>query len=301
MAFDSRPVIPSGSSRRRLLVLGIVLTAACAAGAIGVWIRPSPAGAGKPGEGDARAQAVVPMTPDDVKAALFAELQPIDILNCRLERFGEPHDGGYLMCANLLGSVKAGYSYGISGYDQWGCDVARRLNVRVHQYDCFDPDRPRCDGGVTVFHRECIGPSRATDDAGRVFDTFEHQFASNGDGAKQVVVKIDVEGAEWETFLQTPSAVLARIDQLVVEFHGVNREHYLAAVRRLKEFFLVAHLHINNYACQAGMDPFPAWAYEVLFVNKRIAVGRAPRPAGPHPLDAPNKPAAPDCQVIQNP
>ncbi len=274
------PVLIAPRRRRRLLVLGLL---AAVVGVVAVRLR------------DAR--AVVPMTAEQVRAALFAELQPVEISNCRLERFGEPHDGGYLMCANLLESVKAGYSYGISGYDQWGCDVARRLTVRVHQYDCFNHETPTCDGGVTVFHAECIAPSRSVDEAGRVFDTFESQFARNGDGAKHVVVKIDVEGAEWQTFLDTPPEVFDRIDQLVVEFHGVDKEHYLAAVRRLKQFFLVANLHINNHACAPGLDPFPAWAYEALFINKRIASAGAPRPPGPHPLDARNKPTAADCQV----
>lgn len=244
-------------------------------------------------------RVAVPKTPAQIRRALFAELQPVELVNCRMERFGEAHDGGYVMCGNLLGSVKAGYSYGISGYDQWGCDVARKLNVRVHQYDCFNLEKPVCDGGVTVFHAECVAPARATDDARRVFDNFAHQFAGNGDGAKRVVVKIDVEGAEWETFLQTPAEVLERIDQLVVEFHGVDKAHYLDAVRRLKEFFFVGNLHINNYACQPGLEPFPAWAYEALFVNKRIVVAAGPRRPGPHPLDTPNKPLAPDCQVHQ--
>ena len=59
--------------------------------------------------------------------ALFAEIQPVRITDCDLQRFGEPHDGGYPLCANLLGNVKAGYSYGVSGYDRWGCDVSSRL------------------------------------------------------------------------------------------------------------------------------------------------------------------------------
>ena len=102
---------------------------------------------------------------------------------------------------------------------------------------------------------------------------------------------MDVEGAEWETFLQTPDAVLERIDQLSVEFHGAGEERYLAAVLKLKRFFYVANLHFNNYSCQQDIPPFPSWAYEVLFVNKRLGV---PDPSGtvrgPHPLDAPNKP-----------
>ena len=58
-----------------------------------------------------------PPAPDltDVRHALFAELQPIQLENCQLKRFGESHDGGSLLCANLLRAVRAGYSYGISG------------------------------------------------------------------------------------------------------------------------------------------------------------------------------------------
>jgi len=34
---------------------------------------------------------------------LFAESQPVRLTDCDLQRFGEPHDGGYPLCANLLG------------------------------------------------------------------------------------------------------------------------------------------------------------------------------------------------------
>src|SRR4051812_16240129 len=59
---------------------------------------------------------------DPSRQRVFNLLRPVALSNCRLERFGEAHDGGYLMCANLLDKVEAGYSYGISGYDKWGCD-----------------------------------------------------------------------------------------------------------------------------------------------------------------------------------
>jgi hypothetical protein len=234
-----------------------------------------------------------------LRQTLFTLLKPVALSNCTLERFGEPHDGGYLLCANLLDSVEAGYSYGISGYDGWGCDVSRKLGVRVHQYDCFDTRQPACPGGAMQFHPECVGPAMVDKD-GRVFDTIASQFTKNGDAAKRLVMKIDVEGAEWDSFVLAPDWVFEQIDQLAVEFHGVQSEKFIAAAQRLARFFYVAHVHFNNYSCEPGLQPFPASAYEVLFVSRRLGVPDLSRAAeGPHPLDAPNNPNAPDCQLTR--
>ena len=236
--------------------------------------------------------------PAAVRQALFDELKPVTLRNCKMQRFGEANDGGYLLCGNLLDGVKAGYSYGISGYDGWGCDVSTRLNVPVHRYDCFDTRQPACVGDTT-FHAECIGPTSSIVD-GRRFDTLERQIAASGHGSSRVVVKLDVEGAEWDALLGASGAVLKRIDQMAVEFHGVDEAKYVLAVQRLKEFFYVANLHINNHSCAPGLEPFPAWAYEVLFVAKRLAEVDPSAPRQPfHPLDAPNTLALPDCQLTR--
>ena len=65
---------------------------------------------------------------------------------------------------------------------------------------------------------------------------------------RRVVVKMDVEGAEWDTLLRTPSGVFERIDQLAMEFHGIGFEHQLTVVRRLKEFFHVARVGTTSKA-----------------------------------------------------
>ena len=88
------------------------------------------------------------------REALFAELQPVKLTNCEFARYGEDNDGGYLACRNLLTQVRGAYSYGISGYDGWGCEVSTQLNVPVHQYDCFDTRHPSCPGGQPIFHPE---------------------------------------------------------------------------------------------------------------------------------------------------
>jgi hypothetical protein len=249
------------------------------------------------------------------RQTLMAMLQPVALSNCRLERFGEPHDGGYLLCGNLLDGVQVGYSYGISGYDQWGCDVSTRLNVPVHEYDCFDTTRPACPA-TTVFHAECVGDGAAATVDGRRFDTIANQLAKNGDGLKRLVVKIDVEGAEWDTLLSVADSTLRQIDQLVVEFHWLrpgnravrrlrslfglgwgDETKYIRVVERLQQFFEVGHIHFNNFSCSTELAPFSTIAYEVLFVNRRLAVVDPSRTVGRglHPLDAPNDPSRPEC------
>ena len=236
---------------------------------------------------------------EEVRLQLFRELRPVKLANCELRRFGESHDGGYLLCANLLRGAASAYSYGISGYDGWGCEVSRTLSVPVHQYDCFNLTEPVCSGGRTIFHGECIGPIAAIQE-GRPFDTLARQIERNGDAGKHLVVKIDVEGAEWDAFLTAPDEVLERIDQMAVEFHGFDQIRYVDAMRRLKRFFHVAHLHWNNNSCVMKSWPIPAWAYEVLLVSKRLAlVDPKGRVRLPSPLDAPNNTTVRDCQIAE--
>jgi hypothetical protein len=240
-----------------------------------------------------------------IRRSLFEMLQPVALTNCQFARFGETHDGGYLMCGNLLGQVQSGYSYGISGYDKWGCDISTKLNVKLHQYDCFNPIEPMCSEGHTVFHTECVGSTAKTEN-NRFFDTLKNQFAKNGDTGKHVVMKMDVEGAEWDSLLYAPDELVDQIDQMAMEFHWVQAEShwihdekYQAVVQRLKKLFYIAHLHFNNASCIAGLNPFPSWAYEVLLVSKRLGVVDTARAApGLHPLDAPNNPSLADCQPV---
>lgn len=232
-----------------------------------------------------------------IRQRLFDEVRPVNVTNCKFARFGDANDGGYLVCANLLGGETAAYSYGIAGTDEWGCQISRTLKAPVHEYDCFDLRQPSCPDGTLVFHPECVGPARSTQE-GRPFDSIASQIERNDDAGKRLVMKMDVEGAEWDTFLATPDSVFEQTDQLIMEFHGVDEERYVRAVQKLKRFFVFAHLHYNNYGCKPGIEPFNGWAFEALLVNKRIAqTDGTPAPRGALPnLDAPNGPRIPDCQ-----
>ena len=233
-----------------------------------------------------------------LRQSIMAELQPVALKNCTLQRFGSANDGGYLMCGNLLDNLDAGYSYGVGHNDDWGCDVSRRYGVPVHQYDCFDPSRPTCKGGTFVFHNVCVGP-RAEEKDSRVFDTLENQIRANGHSGRPLVFKIDVEGAEWEALEVAADELLATIPQLAMELHGYNDRRMLEVLRKLNRHFYLVNLHFNNWSCTSWAAPFPAWAYQVLWVNKRIAEidPSVPIPAPMSSLNAPDAISEPECQL----
>jgi hypothetical protein len=236
------------------------------------------------------------------REALLDELHTVTLKNCTLKRYGGRHDGGYLMCENLIPGVQSAYSYGIGKEDEWGCDVSRQFEVTVHQYDCFTPHRPICVGGQFVFHNECVGDRRELVDL-RPFDTITAQIARNRDERKRLLVKLDVEGAEWGSLIAAPDEVLDAIDQMPMEFHGTNEVRFAELIRRLKTKFYLVNLHFNNWACTPETDPLPAFAFQVLWVNKRLGVvnPEGPSPAPMSPMNAPDNPNAPDCQLASSP
>ena len=111
-------------------------------------------------------------------------------------------------------------------------------------------------------------------------------------GAVQVdarvgAVKTDDDG-QW-TNLQQRQEMHANVAD-------ASTQHRL--ITKLKSQFHVAHLHFNNFGCMPKYHPMPSYAWEVLFVNKRLASPSADTTpiTRPDALDAPNNPNLPDCQ-----
>jgi len=159
------------------------------------------------------------------------------------------------MCAdNLDKGLVGAYSYGINGFDGWGMAIAARYKLPLNEYDCTNANQPKvCQGCEVHFHDECI-----LDNASPVkakFKTLTEQLKESGNAnaaERSLLLKIDVEGAEWDVFAKEPTANMQKFRQIVVEYHWLNKEsehpRYLAAVQKIEQAgFAVAHLHGNNY------------------------------------------------------
>lgn len=69
-----------------------------------------------------------------------------------------------------------------------------------------------------------------------------------------LILKMDIDGWEWEVFESMPEATLCRFRQICHEIHQPvgrpadfrKRKRNLAVLRKLHEFFAPVHLHANN-------------------------------------------------------
>lgn len=193
-------------------------------------------------------------------------------------RVGEDHDGGYVMCEDGLDKGLVGaYSYGINGFDGWGMSVASQYNIPLNEYDCTNANQPAVCSGCTVhFHSECIlnnnAPPKPT------FKTFTQQFQDAGNAKaadRSLLLKIDVEAAEWKVFAEEPVENMRKFRQIVVEYHWINQQEnhdlYFKAVQKIEAAgFAVTHLHGNNYG--GGLQYFGEYSIpnvlEVTYVQK---------------------------------
>lgn len=216
-------------------------------------------------------------------------------------RVGEDGDGGYVMCKDGLDQGLVGaYSYGINGFDGWGMAIASQYKIPLNEYDCTNFNEPAVCSGCTVhFHGECILNNNAPPKTS--FKTMTQQFKEAGNAnspERSLLLKIDVEAAEWDVFAQEPVENLKKFREIVVEYHWLSQTHnhdlYLAAVKKIEAAgFAVTHLHGNNYG--GGLQYFGEYSIpnvlEVTYIQKP-STGCAANVPYHVPQDQPNNAAA---------
>ena len=72
--------------------------------------------------------------------------------------------------------------------------------------------------------------------------------------SKGLLLKMDVEGWEWDVFSECSSTLLDQFQQIVVEYHGLTRAAYepgrfeemIAVLEKLNRTHQVIHVHANS-------------------------------------------------------
>jgi hypothetical protein len=186
-----------------------------------------------------------PATQADRRIVNFAEmLRPWTASNIELVRVGGPGDGGYVMAAPV--EAEGAISLGVGRDVSWDCAIGA-AGIRVAM---FDPTVRRLPAQVPrgVFHRLGVGHARPT-----YLPLHELLAVAGWVGSADLILKMDVEGAEWEV-LEDPHLNLNRFRQILIEFHDIARlqdaqqgPQAIAAMERLVTHHKPVHIHANNY------------------------------------------------------
>lgn len=216
-----------------------------------------------------------------------------------LIRVGGEGDGGYLLPDDFEG-IRHCFSPGVDVTARFEDEIARRYGIRSFMADASVAHAP-VEGPLFEFDRRFLGAHR------------DETFLTLGDwvGDKlgedtddDMLLQMDIEGAEFDVLIESDSALLRRFRMMVIEFHGMDRifeAHSLPLLRamfaKLHRDFAIVHLHANNCCGIATCrDIGIPRVFEITYLRR----DRLPAGAGtgtlalPHALDRANVPGIPD-------
>jgi hypothetical protein len=181
---------------------------------------------------------------------VFAALRlftPRDMVGLGKIRVGGNDDGGYVM-ADCLRPSQPILSLGV------GPDVSFDLELAQQGHDIvmFDHTVNSLPAQHEKFtwHRLGVAASAQPSSSLRTLAELMELLPDRPDAP---ILKMDVEGAEWDVLANTPRETLARFTQIGLEFHDLlklnNEEFNTLALRALQNLtldFVPIHVHGNN-------------------------------------------------------
>lgn len=238
---------------------------------------------------------------DDVRSALDF-LCPVKTEH-ELIRMGGGADGGYLVPDDLDG-IAACFSPGVSNnstFERMGLD----RGMRVHLADA-SVDGP--GQGLTL--DECtfepVFLAAASSEQG--LTSLENWVNRHEPGDSDLLLQMDIEGAEFASLLATPRAILDRFRVIVLEFHQLELAHseLMGQVMEgvwahLAQNHQCVHLHINNAGTLEQVNAegmiLPKLLEATFIRRDRIRATLQGIEALPHPLDADCVPSRPPLEL----
>jgi hypothetical protein len=162
------------------------------------------------------------------------------------KRFGSRFDGGYLLVDDVSKSDIC-ISLGVGDNFSFDLDISTRC-CKVLMFD-HTIDAPEIRATNITFNKIGISSNPLPG-----FTTLE-QILDTIPVETDLILKVDIEGAEWDVFDTIPEESLIRFRQIIVEFHGLFQMGNTALFKKisngLTKISKTHHLmnfHTNNWA-----------------------------------------------------
>lgn len=187
------------------------------------------------------------LTPQNEVIELLERLRPQDNGH-NLIRVGGRGDGGYLLPDDLSG-ISEVFSPGSNQLSSFERDVANRWQIKSYICDSIE-ERPTDLSPFQDFTASWVGPYTDGEKYISLEDWVKEKSQSDGD----LLLQMDIEGAEFQTLIATPIETLNRFRVIVIEIHFLEalKNHwafdliYSPFFSKILQQFDVIHLHPNN-------------------------------------------------------
>lgn len=187
-----------------------------------------------------------------------------------VKRLGRRGDGGYIMLDDF-DNHKIAYSFGISDDVSWDKDAIANGVSDIYMYDHTIDGLPEDDKG---FHWQKTGITGIYAESMPELRTLKQLLEDNKHIEKTgMLLKMDVEGAEWDVLGNSDSNILNKFSQIVLELHDMNKkenhEIIVKALKNLNKTHALINMHGNNWQGYEIGDGFSMPdALEVTYLNK---------------------------------
>ena len=211
-----------------------------------------------------------------------------------LVRLGSSNDGGYVVFQDF-DATDVVLSFGIGDNNSFDKDIGPYVDV-VQMYDHTIDSLPS-EFGNGVFYR--VGISHLNISGFYTVPEILSVIPKN----VEIVLKIDIEGSEWDIFNSLDFGHLLRFKQIFGEFHGMHdlistiegQEKIVAVLEKLTSSHTFVNLHANNWARTDLIQGFlvPDVLEFTLVRNDRLLEVQSEQ-AGNQSLNQSNNPNAPE-------
>lgn len=212
------------------------------------------------------------------------------LTNYKLIRIGENNDGGYLI-PDILNEIKYCFSAGVGHTNKFESDL-KRFEVKSFLAD-YSIEKNIRDINKFDFLKKFIASH--DDETSKNINSWIIEKISKKE-LNETILKLDVEGSEYEILSSLDETMLREIKILIIEFHSLemigdeNTNKILTSIlKKLSKYFYVAHIHPNNCCGIHDVSKFKVPSVlEVTYINKKNAEKKDGVCIIPNKLDAKN-------------
>ena len=177
--------------------------------------------------------------------SVFESLQQEYIDLDLIYRVGSTLDGGYVM--HKIGNEKVAISIGVGRDVSWDLAISK-LGIMVHMFD-HTVARPPTIFANSKFHKIGIRSSK-TKRSKKLLEIEGILKKSGCEESENLILKIDIEGGEWEILEETESKFLEKFNQIIIEFHDVDLNDPIKknVLEKIRLTHSIIHINPNNYS-----------------------------------------------------